>query len=53
VPHLEVVHHAAEPGTVYFINRYRRANQSVRTTVEKIIRRDSVTVFACVSGLAR
>jgi integrase len=38
-PHLEAAWEAAEPDTEWVIARYRDANQNLRTTFEKIIRR--------------
>lgn len=38
-PHLEAAFDAAEPDTSHVITRYRSANQNLRTTFSKIIRR--------------
>jgi integrase len=38
-PYLAAVFDAAEPGTVYFINRYRGENVNLRTQFERIIKR--------------
>lgn len=38
-PHLLAAFEEAEPGSEYVITRYRRANQNLRTTFEKIIKR--------------
>ncbi|MFO0881140.1 MAG: tyrosine-type recombinase/integrase [Gemmataceae bacterium] len=42
-PHLEEVFDQAPPGTVYFINRYRKANSNLRTQLLRIIKRAGVT----------
>jgi integrase len=38
-PHFEAAFDAAEPGTVWVINRYREANQNLRTQFLRILRR--------------
>lgn len=38
-PHLLAAFEEAEPGSEYAVTRYRRANQNLRTTFEKIIKR--------------
>ena len=42
-PYLEKVWHESPDGEQYFITRYRDANQNLRTTFQKIIRRAGLT----------
>lgn len=41
-PYLEEVFDLAEPGTVFFINRYRAGDSNLRTQLQRIIRKSGV-----------